>query len=107
MIQTLSSEQILEFQKEFDHQFGIISVTQVDISSDEWYADIIVSSSEDNPWLPKFLAPIAARIEKSIGKEFGIRKSPRIRFRIKKKSGTPEDILSLIDKLDKQYGLSE
>jgi hypothetical protein len=35
MIQTLSSEQILEFQKEFDHQFGIISVTQVDISSDE------------------------------------------------------------------------
>lgn len=106
-IHSIASSEILTFSQEKDHNFWIISIIEVILSKDESYADVYVSSHEDEENLPKFLAPSAKIIEHAIGKNLGIRRSPKIRFRIKKNLKSAGDILSLIHSLDKQYGLSE
>lgn len=109
IIRSISSEHIILFSQEYDAIDWIISITDVDISTDEGYADIYVNSSnkDEEKTLPKVLAPLARDIMRDIGKNVGIRKSPQIRFKIKKKLKNNQDILSLINSLDKQYGLSE
>jgi ribosome-binding factor A len=71
------------------------------------YADIFVQSQEDSQTLPKFLAPLAQKIHAKMGKEIGLRKTPKVRFRVKKEKRNSADILSLIHELDQKYGLSQ
>jgi ribosome-binding factor A len=70
------------------------------------YADIFVQSQESVETLPKFLAPLAQKMHGKMGKEIGLRKTPKVRFRVKKEKRNSADILSIINELDKKYGLS-
>ena len=97
----------MSFEQFHKHDFGIISVTEVEITEDYEYADILVASQENEKNLPHFLAPCAEIIRKKIGKDFSLRKIPRIRIRTGKQKNNTSDILSLIQSLDNQYGLSE
>ncbi len=108
-IRQIASEHIIRFCQEYDVTTGIISISDVDISSDESYADIYLQSSDkdEEKTLPKILAPLATQIMHDIGKDIAIRRSPKIRFKAQKKTKNNQDILSLINSLDKQYGLSE
>jgi ribosome-binding factor A len=107
-IRQIASEEIITHLEFSPHQFGVVSILEIILSKDGNYADIIVSSSEQKELLPKALAPLAFRIHGRISRELEIRKTPQMRFR-SKKSGAKDsiDILSLINTLDKQYGLSE
>ena len=109
IVRTIASEHIIRHAQEYDTIKGIVSITQVEIAPDEGYVDIYVSSSEadEEKSLPKILAPLANTISHTIGKDIGIRRSPIIRFRQKKKTKSGWDILQIINSLDKQYGLSE
>lgn len=84
----------------------MISVIDATVSEDYEYADISVSSQYEEKDLPHFLAPCVENIRKRIGKDFSLRKIPYIRLRIAKNQRSTADILSLIQSLDNQYGLS-
>jgi ribosome-binding factor A len=109
MIHTIASEHMIRHFQEYENSVWIVSITDVEITPDEWYVDIYVSSSEkwEEKSLPKLLAPLANNIAHTIGKDIGIRRAPIIRFKVTKKTQSGRDILSLINSLDKQYGLSE
>lgn len=109
MIRTIAIEHMIRYFQEYENSVWIVSITEVEIAADEWYVDIYVSSSEkwEENMLPKILAPLANNIAHSIGKDIGIRRAPIIRFRVAKKTKSGGDILSIINSLDKKYGLSQ
>ena len=106
-IRTLAIEEILLFSREHDNDHGIISVLEIIISSDKSYVDIMVHGQGDDKALTAFLAPIAGIIHTRISRELWLRRTPRIRFRVARNIDKKGDILSLIQELDKQYGLSK
>ncbi len=106
-IRILSTEEILSHSRDYENNHGIISVLEVIISSDKSYADIMVHGQGDDKELTQFLAPIAGKIHTRISRELWLRRTPRIRFRIAKNINEKADILSIINQLDRQYGLSK
>lgn len=105
-IRSYASEDILTYSQIHEHHFGIISVNSVEVSPDYSYADIFVSCQENEKMLPKFLSSTEAITKKRIAKDFSLRKIPRLRYRVGKRKNSTNDILSLIQSLDTQYGLS-
>jgi ribosome-binding factor A len=107
-IRNYASSAIMNMTQYADHPYGMITVSGVEITKDKSYADVYVNSSHDEDTLPKFIAPLARELHTSISRDFGMRKTPKIRFRIRKgNASSPTDILALIHSLDKQYGLSQ
>jgi ribosome-binding factor A len=106
-IRTIAIWEILSYSRDYEHTHGIISVLEIVVSSDKSYADIMVHGQWDDKELTSFLAPIAGVIHTRISRELGLRRTPRIRFRVAKNIDKKGDILSLIQELDKQYGLSK
>jgi len=106
-IRTIAIDEILSFSRDFEHHHWIISVLDVVISSDKSYADIMVHGQWDDKELTQFLAPIAGIIHTRISRDLGLRRTPRIRFRVAKNINQAADILSVINQLDLQYGLSK
>jgi ribosome-binding factor A len=107
VIRTYASESILLYEQMQPHNFGIISVNRVEVSPDYSYADIYITAQENEKELPHFIAPTAHDIERHIGKEFSLRKTPHIRFKLPKEARKETNILELINTLDHQYGLSQ
>ena len=105
-LRTYASEDILTFEQMRPHAFGMISVIEAIVSDDYEYADVYISCQWEEASLPHFLAPCADTIRRRIGKDFSLRKIPHIRLRIGKNQNKTADILSLIQSLDRQYGLS-
>ena len=106
-IRTYSSESIMLYEQMRPHDFGIITVNMVEVTDDYSYADIYISAQEHEKELPHFIAPTAHAIERHIGKEFSLRKTPHIRFKLSKEARKETNILELINTLDHQYGLSQ
>jgi len=106
-IRTIAIDEILTFSRDYEHDFWIISVLSVIISSDKSYADIMVHGQWDDKELTQFLAPISGIIHTRISRELWLRRTPRIRFRVAKNINNTADILSVINQLDQQYGLSK
>lgn len=109
IIHTIASEHIIRHFQEYENAVWIVSIVEVEITPDEWYVDIYVTSSEqwEEKTLPKLLAPLANSIAHTIGKEIWIRRAPIIRFKVGKRGKSWNDILTLINSLDKKYGLSQ
>lgn len=105
-IRTYASEDILNLSQLRDHEFGIISVIRVEVSPDYSYADIYVMCQRNQKLLPKFLAPTEQATRKRLAKDFSMRIIPNLRYRLDTKQKNSTDILSLIQSLDAQYGLS-
>lgn len=106
-VKQIASEEIIGFLEFSSHTFWVVTIVDTIVSKDGSYADIFVSSTENTEQLPKFLTPLSGKIHLRISKDLAIRKTPKIRFRKMKNIRKPADILSLINSLDKQYGLSE
>ncbi len=106
-IRIIATEETLAHSRDYEHNHGIISVLEVIISSDKSYADIMVHGQWDDKELTQFLAPIANTIHTRISRDLGLRRTPRIRFRIAKNTNGKADILSIINQLDLKYGLSK
>jgi ribosome-binding factor A len=106
-VRTVASEIILEFEQAQTHPHGIITLINVEITTDYSYGDIYVSAQYEDKNLPHFIAPTAHDIERTIGKKFALRKVPHIRFKLLKEAKKETHILELINTLDHQYGLSQ
>ncbi len=106
-IRIIATEETLTHSRDYDNTHGIISVLEVIISSDKSYADVMIHGQWDDKELTQFLAPIAGIIHTRISRELWLRRTPRIRFRVAKNIHEKADILSIINQLDRQYGLSK
>lgn len=73
-------------------EFGIITVTDIIISSDIGYMDIYVSSLRNSEGLTKALAKHAGMIQRKFNKSVSIRKFPRMRFRYDETGAISEEI---------------
>lgn len=105
VIQSIASEIIIFSSQEYTHPYGIISVTDAEVTKDLKYADIYVHAQKEDDLLAKFCSQFAPQIEKRIHQELGLRKTPTVRFRKKKEQKTSADILTLIDQEVTRYGL--
>ncbi len=107
IVQTFASEEIMNYSQIQPHNYGVISIISAEVTEDYAYADVFVASQFEEATLPKFLADTAKHIERRIGKEIQLRRTPHIRFRIAKEQKKENNILELIHSLDAQYGLSQ
>ena len=98
---------ILEYASNREDEFGIVSIVDVKVSKEYSYADFYVTCQTNLEDLPKYLAKFAWEIKSMIGRELWARKSPNIRFKIATNVSGTWDLLSLINELSKEYGLSE
>jgi len=78
----LSWEYLSETFKELTPKFGIIGITDVNISNDLSYADILVSSTLNSEELPKALAESANSLQQHLAKNIAFIKIPKVRFRL-------------------------
>lgn len=81
-------------------EFGIITVTDIIISSDISYMDIYVSSLKNPEGLTKALAKHANEIQRKFNKSVSIRKFPRIRFRYDETGAIWEEVVKTLNDLD-------
>ncbi len=105
-IRAYASEDIQKFEEFHDHDFGIISVVEVIVTPDYEYADIYISAQRNEKELPHFVAKVASETRRRIVKDFSLRKTPLLRYKLGSKQKDTGNILSLIHSLDQQYGLS-
>lgn len=105
-IRAYASEDIQKLCELAEHDFGVVSVIEVDVSPDYEYADVYISSQKNEKDLPHFVAPTAPTTKRRLTKDFSLRKTPNIRYKIAQRQKNTNDILSLIHSLDQQYGLS-
>lgn len=106
-ILTIASPVILEHIRDHAPEFGIVSITDVEITPDRSYADIYVCASANEAGLPKKLAPLADSLRHAIGKQVHTYKIPHIRFKRIKNQAVVNNVHDIINQLSKQYGLQE
>lgn len=107
-IYAIASPIILDYIRENEESFGIVSVLEIEITKDRSYADIFVTSTTNDAGLPKFLAPLAHRIRHDIGQAIDTYKIPAIRFKRQKHNKEAEkSVYDLITELSNQYALRE
>lgn len=80
-------------------EFGIITVTDIIISSDIGYMDIYVSSLKNPEGLTKALAKHANGIQRKFNKSVSIRKFPRMRFRYDETGSISEEVARAMNEL--------
>lgn len=106
-IQTIASPILLEYIREHTEGFGIVSIVNVEITSDRSYADIYVTASTNETLLPKKLAPLADSLRHTIGQQVHTYKIPHIRFKRIKNQAVVNNVQDIISQLSKQYGLQD
>ncbi len=80
-------------------EFGIITVTDIVISSDIWYMDIYISSLKNPEGLTKAVAKHATQIQRKFNKSVSIRKFPRMRFRYDETWSVSEEVARAMNDL--------
>jgi ribosome-binding factor A len=106
-ILAIASPVILEYVREYAPEFGIVSIVNVEITSDRSYADIFIAAAANEATLPKKLAPLADSLRHEIGKQVHTYKIPHIRFKRIKNQAVVNNVHDIINQLSKQYGLQE
>lgn len=94
------SEYLVSDLKELTTDFGIITITEVTISSDLSYMDIYVSSLLNSENLTKELSEHAGEMQHILGKKIDFLKVPKIRFRYDNSGKDSFDIYTTIKNLD-------
>lgn len=79
ILKEIVSRSILEHIDESD--FGLVTINQVNISTDLSYLDVYVSSLKNSDTLCKTLAKSAYLVKRDISREISLRKMPIVRFR--------------------------
>jgi len=96
----LLSEYLISDFQELSAEFGIVTITEVHISSDLSYLDISVSSLKNSEELTKVLSERAHEMQRLLGKKIEFIKVPRIRFRYDDTGKTSFEIHQTLHDLD-------
>ena len=94
------SEYIINELKELTIDFGIITITKVEISNDLSYIDIYVSSLKNQDTLTKALAENSHGMQRILWKNIDFLKVPRVRFKYDKSGEDSFEIYTTIQNLD-------
>lgn len=95
----LISEYIITELPELGSEHSLITITNVEISSDLWYLDIFVSAMKNQETLVKSLSPYAHPIHRMLWKKIAFVKVPKIRFRYDETGKDSFDIYTTIKDL--------
>lgn len=93
------SEYIITQLPELTSEHGIVTVTEVQISSDLWYIDVLVSALKNQNTLTKTLSEHAHPIHKMLGKNLALVKVPKVRFRYDESGKNASEIYNTIQNL--------
>jgi len=96
----LIGEYLSQFHQELSTEFGIITVTQVIISTELSYMDVYVSSLKNEEYLTKSLAEVASDIQRILAKKIDFLKVPKLRFRYDESGKNSFEIYSKIQTLE-------
>ena len=102
IIRRITSDFISQELPDEDNLFGIINISEIKLSPDGSYVDIIVSSFIKQDILCKTLAKSAYIIQRHIGKEIGLRMSPKVRFRYDDTGRVGAEVNEVISEIDKE-----
>lgn len=75
------AEYLINIQDFYTEHYGIITLTNIEISNDGSYMDIYISTQKNTDTISKELADHAHKITRTIGKQVAFIKVPKIRFR--------------------------
>jgi len=95
------SEYFSENLQDVAYEYGIITVTDVIITSELSYMDVYVSALKNEDTLAKSLAEYANNLQRVLAKKIDFVKVPKIRFRYDDSGKNSHDIYSQIQKLEK------
>lgn len=95
------SNLIFECLEDYEKEFGIITITEVVISSDLSYLDVWVSSLKNCEILAKTLAKHNNEIQSKYNRAINIRKLPRIRYRYDNKWAIWQQVCETIKNVTK------
>ncbi|PZM85781.1 hypothetical protein DLH72_01395 [Candidatus Gracilibacteria bacterium] len=93
------SDIIFEETSEIGVDFGIITITNVEISPDLSYLDIWVSAFKNEDILAKTLAKKNYIIQGKYNRAINIRKLPKIRYRYDSKGKIGQEVCETINKV--------
>ncbi|MDD3144863.1 MAG: ribosome-binding factor A [Candidatus Gracilibacteria bacterium] len=99
MSREIISKLIFEEIDDSENIFGIITITDIVISSDLSYLDVWVSAFKNTEILAKTLATHNHGIQSKYNKAIGIRKLPKIRYRYDSKGEVGQKICEAINKV--------
>jgi len=102
IIRNITSDFITRELPDEDNIFGIVNISEIELSSDWSYVDIKVSSFVKQDVLCKTLAKSAYIIQKHIGKKIGLRMSPKVRFRYDDSGAIWAEVNEVISEIDKE-----
>lgn len=92
---------IFEEIEDVENDFGIISISEVVISSDLSYLDVWVSAFKNKEILAKTIAKHNHEIQKKYNRKINIRKLPKIRYRYDNKWEIWQEICEAINNVTK------
>lgn len=95
------SEYFITHTKELTSIYWIITITQIDISSDLSYMDVYASAMMNPDSLTKDLSSHAHTLQKILGKEIAFVKVPKIRFKYDQTGEDSSQIYTTIKNLNK------
>lgn len=96
----LISQYIVQELPELAETFGVVTVTQVEISSELSYIDIYVSAIYNKETLTKTLADSAHPLHRLLAKNIDFIKVPRVRFRYDESGEHLEHIAKVLHDLE-------
>lgn len=96
----LVSEYLHEHLMEESINHGIITVTDVKMSSELSYLDVYVSSLKNEETLTKSLSSYAEEIQRLLAKKINFMKIPKIRFRYDETGKDSFEVYQTIKSLD-------
>ena len=97
----LISEYLVREHPDLSEEFGLVTVTWVEVSSELSYIDIYVSALKQKELLTKTLAEFAHPIHRLLAKNIDLIKVPRVRFRYDESGETLGDMSRIIWELEK------
>ncbi|ATU05440.1 hypothetical protein BKN14_03230 [Candidatus Gracilibacteria bacterium HOT-871] len=95
------SDIIFEETSEIGTDFGLITITEIEISPDLSYLDVWVSAFKNEDILAKTLAKKNHIIQSRYNKTINIRKLPKIRYRYDNKGKIGQTICETINEITK------
>ena len=95
------SEYFITHARELTSTYGIITITEIDISSDLSYMDVHASAMMNPDSLTKELSTHAHAIQKILGKEIAFVKVPKVRFKYDHSGENSSQIYTTIKNLNK------
>lgn len=101
MSRQIISNLIFEEIEDEENVFGIITITNIKISSDLSYLDVWVSALQNEATLAKTLAKHNYAIQAKYNRAMAIRKLPKIRYRYDDSGALWEVITNAINKVTK------